>query len=251
MEVTALIIPAFFAGLLAFLAPCTLPMVPAYLGFISGASAQEALGDTNGRLRSKIFFNGVAFVLGFSVIFVLFGVFAGYIGHFFPGYRLWLSRIGGAFVILFGLFMLGVFKMPFLSREYRAHIRSPFAQGSYANAFALGAAFGTGWTPCIGPILGSILLLATTQGSVGSGAFLLGVFAFGLSIPFLTVAAALGTAEKAIQRITPYLNWISRASGVLLIVLGFFLITNSMGTVIAFMYRLFSFFHYDALVNYF
>jgi len=250
METTALIVPAFAAGLLTFLAPCTLPMVPAYLGFISGASAQEALGGS-ARLRYRIFFNGLAFVLGFSVIFILFGVFAGYLGHLIPGYRLWLTRIGGAFVILFGLFMLGVFNLPLLSREYRMNVKTPFARGSYLNAFGLGAAFGTGWTPCIGPILGSILVLAGTEGTAGSGALLLGVFAFGLSIPFLLAAAALGTAEKAIQRITPYLNAVSMVSGILLVVLGFFLLTNSMGTVIAFMYRLFSFLHYDSLVNYF
>ena len=251
MESAGLIIPAFVAGLLTFLAPCTLPMVPAYLGFISGVSAEEALGESKSRLRYRIFFNGLAFVLGFSAVFILFGVFAGYLGHLFPEYRLWLSRIGGAFVILFGLFMLGILRVPAFSKEYRVNIKSPFAQGSYANAFALGAAFGTGWTPCIGPILGSILTLAATSSSAGSGALLLGVFAFGLSIPFLLVAAALGTAEKAITRITPYLNWISRASGALLVVLGFFLMANSMGTVIAFMYRLFSFINYDALLNYF
>ena len=248
---TSLIVPAFVAGLLTFLAPCTLPMVPAYLGFISGASAKEALGDTSGRLRSRIFFNGLAFVLGFSVIFMLFGVFAGFLGHLFPGYRLWLTRIGGGFVILFGLFMLGLFKIPLLSKEYRMNIKTPFARGSYLNAFGLGAAFGTGWTPCIGPILGSILLLATTEGSVVNGAALLGVFAFGLSIPFLLVALALGSAEKAIMRITPYLNIISRASGVLLVVLGYLLLTNSMGIVVGYMYQLLWFVNYDALLQYF
>ncbi len=250
MDATALIIPAFVAGLLTFLAPCTLPMVPAYLGFISGTSAQEALGS-NARLRSRIFFNGLSFVLGFSAIFILFGVFAGYLGHLFPGYRFWLSRIGGVFVILFGLFMLGAFKWPLLSMEHQLNIKTRFACGSYLNAFGLGAAFGTGWTPCIGPILGSILLLAITQGSAGSGAFLLGVFAFGLSIPFLLVAAALGTAEKAIMRITPYLKWVSRVSGALLIVLGLLLVTNSMGQFIGFAYRLFPFLNYQGLLNYF
>lgn len=251
MEASALIVPAFVAGLFTFLAPCTLPMVPAYLGFISGASAREALGESNRRLRYRIFGNGLAFVLGFSAVFILFGVFAGFIGHLIPGYRLLLTRIGGAFVILFGLFMLGAFKLPLLSKEYRINMKLPFARGSYLNAFGLGAAFGTGWTPCIGPVLGSVLLLATTEGSVGSGALLLGVFAFGLAIPFLLVALALGSAEKAIQKITPYLNIVSRASGLLLIVLGYLLLTNSMNVVIGYMYQVFPFLHYDALLKYF
>lgn len=228
MDAAALVIPAFVAGVLTFFAPCTLPMVPAYLGFISGASAQEALKESKVRLRYRIFFSGFAFVIGFSLVFILFGVFAGYLGHLIPDYRLWLMRVGGAFVILFGLFMLGVLRISWLSKDYRMNLRLPFARGSYLNAFVLGAAFGTGWTPCIGPILGSVLLLATTQGSVGSGALLLGVFAFGLSTPFLLVAAALGTAEKTIARIRPYLNMISRASGILLIVLGYLLLTGSM-----------------------
>lgn len=248
---TSLIIPAFVAGLLTFLAPCTLPMVPAYLGFIAGTSAQEAQSKRNGRLRWRIFGNGLAFVIGFSAIFILFGVFAGFLGHLIPGYRLGLTRVGGAFVILFGLFMLGVFRIPFLSREYRLSIRLPFARGSYLNAFGLGAAFGTGWTPCIGPVLGSILTLAAASGTAYGGAALLGVFALGLSIPFLLAAIALGTAEKAIVAITPYLNMISRASGALLVVLGFFLITDSMSYLIGYLYGIFSFVHYDQLLNYF
>jgi cytochrome c-type biogenesis protein len=246
---SALILPAFVAGLLTFLAPCTFPMVPAYIGFLSGTSAQDA-AMANVRLRWRIFLNGLAFVLGFSVIFILFGVLAGYLGHLIPGYRLWLTRIGGAFVIAFGLFMLGVLRMPSLSREYKVHIKSPFARGSYGNAFALGAAFGTGWTPCIGPVLGSILLLATTQGSVVSGALLLGVFAFGLSIPFLLVAFALGSAEKWIVRITPYLGIVSSVSGLILVALGFLLITDNMSYLISHVYALFSFLHYDAILQY-
>jgi len=248
---TSLIVPAFVAGLLTFLAPCTLPMVPAYLGFISGTSAQEALGNANGRLRRRIFLNGLAFVLGFSFIFILFGVFAGYLGHLIPEYRLWLTRIGGAFVITFGLFMLGVFKLPLLSGVHRMNIKLPLARGTYLNAFGLGAAFGTGWTPCIGPILGSILLLASTAGSAGSGAMLLGVFAFGLAIPFLLVAAALGSAEKTIMRITPHLDLVSRVSGALLVVLGLLLLTNNMTSFINHAYPLFSFLHYEALLRYF
>jgi len=250
MEHAALILPVFVAGLLTFLAPCTLPMVPAYLGFISGASAQEALGAPDARLRYRIFFNGLAFVLGFSAIFILFGVFAGFLGHLIPGYRLWLTRIGGAFVILFGLFMLDLLRLPALSREYRINVRPPFARGNYLNAFGLGAAFGTGWTPCVGPILGSVLLLATTQGEVGSGALLLGVFSFGLSIPFLLVALALGSAEKTIARITPYLNVVSKVSGGLLVVLGVLLITDNMSLLISHAYSFLSFLHYDALLQY-
>ena len=154
-------------------------------------------------------------------------------------------------MILFGLFMLDLLRVPALSREYRPNIKMPFARGSYLNAFGLGAAFGTGWTPCVGPILGSILTLAAASSTAGSGALLLGVFSFGLSIPFLLVALALGSAEKTIARMTPYLGIVSRGSGILLIFLGAFLITDSMGLFIGYAYQALSFIHYDALFNYF
>lgn len=249
MEPSALIVPAFIAGLLTFLAPCTLPMVPAYLGFISGVSAQEAAAQHSRRLRTRIFLSGLSFVLGFSVIFIALGVFAGAIGSLFPHYHEWLSRVGGVVVILFGLLMLDVVRVPFLAREY--HLRAARSGQGYVHAFALGAAFGTGWTPCIGPVLGAVLTLAATSAGASSGALLLGVFAFGLSIPFLAAALALGRAERMIQRASPYLRIVTRASGALIVVLGVLLLSGQSAVFNSYAYGLLDFLNYGSLLRFF
>ncbi|HEX9664211.1 MAG TPA: cytochrome c biogenesis protein CcdA, partial [Patescibacteria group bacterium] len=170
----SLAIPAFIAGLITFLAPCTLPLVPAYLGFISGVSIED-LGDPEKikKVRGKIFLNGLFFVIGFSAIFVMFGVAAGLIGTLFGAYRIWLARLGGIFVIIFGLFMLNVVKLPFLSKEVKVRIPSIFKKGKILNSFILGTVFGFGWTPCVGPILGSVLLLASSSATAFQGALML------------------------------------------------------------------------------
>jgi len=183
------IISAFVAGLLTFLAPCTLPLVPAYLGFISGVSTKDLEDPAKAKIaRRKIIQNGLFFVVGFSLVFILFGTLAGLIGQGLVPYRIWLTRIGGIFVILFGLFMLGAFKIPFLQSDKRIRIPSFLKVGKPTSSLVIGSAFAFGWTPCVGPILGSILLLASTSANALDGAFLLTVFSIGLAIPFLLVA---------------------------------------------------------------
>lgn len=250
MDPVALVIPAFVAGLLTFLAPCTLPLVPAYLGLISGTSVQEVARTHERRLRFRIFFSGLSFVLGFSLIFVTLGMFAGVFGAAFPGYRLWLSRAGGALVILFGLLMFGAVKVPFLSREHGLHVVARRG-GGYPQAFLLGAAFGTGWTPCIGPVLGAVLTLAATSTGAATGALLLGVFALGLSVPFLAVALALGSADRAIMRATPYLPFVTRVSGALFVALGLLLLSGKTAMFNSYLYGTFSFINYGALLRFF
>lgn len=250
MEPSALIVPAFIAGLFTFLAPCTLPMVPAYLGFLSGISAQEAAAAHSRRLRRRIFLGGLSFVLGFSTVFIVLGVFAGSVGMLFPGAHEWITRIGGVLVILFGLMMLGILNLSFLSREHR--VRFSVGKGSgMKRAFLLGAAFGTGWTPCIGPVLGAILTLAASSAGAAHGALLLGVFAFGLSIPFLVAALALGQAESFIQRATPYLGIVTRVSGALIVLLGLVLLFDAAAVLNAYLYNTFSFLNYGALLRFF
>jgi len=197
----SLIIPAFIAGILTFLAPCTLPLVPGYLSFISGSSMDDLRDPTKQKkAKIKIFFNGFFFILGFSAVFVILGTLAGFAGAAFAPYRLWLAAIGGMLVIIFGLFMMGALRLSFLAVEHQLKIPSVFGRGKPLNSLVLGSAFGFGWTPCVGPILGSILLLASSTTTAFQGAIMLSVFSVGLAIPFLLVAAGVGSASKHIAR---------------------------------------------------
>lgn len=196
----SLIIPAFIAGILTFLAPCTLPLVPGYLGFISAASLEDLKNpDKVSKTRLKIFLNGLFFIIGFSLIFILLGTLFGFIGSTLVTYKLWLSSIGGIFVILFGLFMTNLVRVRFWARE--THFKTPpiFERGKPVNSLLLGSAFGLGWTPCVGPVLGSILFLASTSTTALQGAFMLLIFSAGLAVPFLLIAAGIGQASNYIS----------------------------------------------------
>jgi len=242
---------SFFAGLLTFLAPCTLPLVPAYLGFISGVD-QEALKnpETAKAARRKIFLNGLAFIVGFSLIFIAFGVLAGFAGTALAPYRIWLARIGGVLVILFGLFMLGFFKLQFFQTDKLIPIPKWLTLGKPSSSLFIGGTFALGWTPCVGPILGSILLLAGTSGTAFTGGVMLTVFSIGLAIPFLLIALAFSKATAYIDRISKYLKAVSVVGGVFLILLGFLLATDNFGLIIQYGYELFDFIDYDRLLEY-
>lgn len=247
----ALVIPAFIAGILTFLAPCTFPLVPGYLGFISGTSLETMKnGATNGHVRRKMLLTGFFFVLGFSAVFITLGSLAGLGGRFLIPYKIHLSRIGGALVILLGATLLGIFKLPILNRTAQFHLDARMRRGSRRAAIVFGAAFGLAWTPCVGPILGSILILASTTSTVLQGAILLAVFSAGLALPFLAVAYAAGHASRVIQSFSRFLPWIERAGGLLLIVLGYLMITDGLASWVAFMYRALRFINYDRLLNY-
>lgn len=247
----SLITPAFIAGLFTFLAPCTLPLVPGYLGFISGVSLQDIHDPQKAPLvRRKILLNGLAFIVGFTVVFIAFGTLAGFLGRTLVPYRIWLTRVGGVFGIIFGLFMLRVLKIPFLNKEKQFTAPKLFTQGKALNSFFLGAAFAFGWTPCVGPILGSILLLASTSTTALQGAFLLFIFSLGLAVPFLAIAIGIGHAAQYVRRITKYLNIISVVGGLFLIVLGILLLTNNFSIFISVAYRLFDFVNYEQLLDY-
>lgn len=244
-------ITAFFAGLLTFLAPCTLPLVPAYLGFISGVD-QEAFKDpkTAKGARCKIFLNGLSFIFGFSIVFILFGVLAGFAGTALAPYRIWFARIGGVLVILFGLFMLGIFKLPFFQSDKRIPIPKWLTLGKPSSSFFIGGTFALGWTPCVGPILGSILLLAGTSGTAFQGGLMLTIFSIGLAIPFLIIAFAFSRATHYIESISKYLRWVSIIGGVFLILLGLLLVTDNFGLTIQYGYELFDFINYEGLLEY-
>ncbi|MBI4119310.1 MAG: sulfite exporter TauE/SafE family protein [Parcubacteria group bacterium] len=247
-----LVIPAFIAGILTFLAPCTLPLLPAYLGFISGVSLEDLDNPTRAsRTRWKIFLNGAAFIAGFSLIFIAMGTLVAFVGGMvLAPYRLWLTRIGGLFVILFGLFMLNVLRMPFFAGEWRPKVPHIFERGKLINSFVLGSAFAFGWTPCIGPVLGSILFLASISTTALQGAILLLVFSAGLAIPFLLVAVAAGSAARLIGKTAKYLNIVSIIGGAFLVLLGILLITNNTALLIDYGFRIFNFINYDRILDY-
>lgn len=248
----SLVIPAFIAGILTFLAPCTLPLVPGYLGFISGSSIEDLKDPEKAKkVRWKIFLNGFFFMLGFSAVFIIMGTLVGFVGgRLLASYRLWLGRIGGIFVIIFGLFMLNVLKVPFLMREKQFRAPTIFKQGKPTNSFILGSAFAFGWTPCVGPILGSVLLLASTSTSALQGALMLTVFSAGLAVPFLLIAIGIGSASRYVQNISKYLGVVSVIGGVFLIFLGILLLTDNLNLLISYGYRLFRFINYDRLLDY-
>lgn len=248
----SLVIPSFIAGLLTFFAPCTFPLVPAYLAFIGGSSISD-LGDKDklGKTRVKVFLNGFFFVLGFSFVFILLGLFAGTIGSFVFLSKVWFSRVGGLAVILFGLFMLGVINIPWLNKEKKFNINpNSEKRGTYGFSFFLGTVFGSGWTPCIGPILGSVLVLAGSSNTAFSGALLLSVFSFGLAIPFLLIALGIGRAQKLIDRYVSKIGIINKIGGILVILLGVLLLTDNMYFLVALGYKTLDFFNYDKIINY-
>jgi cytochrome c-type biogenesis protein len=247
----AFIISAFLAGFLTFLAPCTLPLVPIYLGFISGVDPKAFANKTAIKeTRRKVLINGVAFVLGFTLIFILFGVLVGIVGQALVPYRLWLSRLGGLLIIAFGLYMLGIFKWQALSQTKKFSLEKYLHPGQPSSAFIVGATFALAWTPCVGPILGSILLLASTQTTVVQGALLLFIFSLGLAIPFLLVAVLFARALEYIKVLTKYTEFISLVAGVLLVLLGFLLLTNNFGWLTSSFFQWFSWLNYEGILNY-
>ncbi|HEX5962590.1 MAG TPA: cytochrome c biogenesis protein CcdA [Gemmatimonadales bacterium] len=210
---------AFMAGLLSFLSPCVLPLVPSYVGFITGMTLPEMAGR-----RRVALTHALLFVLGFSLIFVVLGASATALGQALNYYQVWLQRVGGVLIILFGLLCLGVFKVGLLSQERRVHLeRKPVG---YLGSALVGMAFGAGWTPCIGPVLGGILGLAATTNDVARGMQLLAVYSAGLAVPFLIAAVAVESFLDWFQRFRRYLPWVMRLSGILLIVVGVLLATG-------------------------
>lgn len=245
------IVSAFIAGLLTFLAPCTLPLVPGYLALISGVRREELTDSARVSLaRRKIFITGLFFITGFSVIFIIFGTLAGLVGQTLGPFRLWVGRLGGILVIIFGLSMLGLVRIPALAIERRPNLFKWVSLGRPSGSLILGGAFAFGWTPCVGPILGSILLLAGSQTTALTGGLLLAIFSLGLAVPFLAIAYGFSSATKYIAKAAKYLKAVNIIGGVFLILLGLLLITDNFSLLISYGYRLFDFINYDRLLNY-
>jgi cytochrome c-type biogenesis protein len=210
---------AVAAGLLSFLSPCVLPLVPSYIGFLTGMS----LPEMGGRRRVALG-HALLFVLGFSLVFVLLGASATALGRALNYYQLWLQRIGGVLIIGFGLVCLGVIKVGFLRQERRVQVEQKPV--GYLGSALVGMAFGAGWTPCIGPVLGAILGLAATAHDLSRGMLLLAAYSAGLAVPFLIAAVALDAFLDWFQRFRRYLPWVMRVSGVLLVFVGVLMVTG-------------------------
>lgn len=212
---------AFTAGVLSFLSPCVLPLVPSYLTFVTGMSLEDLQAGVN---RRATFVHSVLFVFGFSLIFVLLGASASFLGQFFRQYELWIARLGGVIIILLGLHMAGVFRIAPLMRERRMHLNDKPA--GYFGTLGVGMAFGAGWTPCIGPILGAILTYGFTQDTMWAGVGLLSVYSLGLAVPFLLSSLALDQFLQTFKRFRHWIPTVEKGSGILLIVLGILLLTG-------------------------
>jgi cytochrome c-type biogenesis protein len=218
------LVVAFAAGLLGFFSPCVVPLIPGYLSFVSGLSLAEMEKAERRRHLRRIVAATVAFIVGFSVVFTALGASASLVGGFVLANREWLSRAGGVIVILLGLSMLGVIRLPGLYRERRFEIlRRP---NGLAGIALVGMAFGFAWTPCVGPVLGAILTLAATTQRAGDGAQLLFAYALGLALPFLATAVLLTTAFRALRAVTRYAHAIEVASGAFLVVMGVALLSD-------------------------
>ncbi len=210
---------AFLAGLLSFLSPCVLPLVPSYIGFLTGLSLDEM-----GSRRRTAITHALLFVLGFTLIFLVLGASATVLGRSLRYHRIWLERVGGVLIIIFGLICLGVIKWGRLQQEKRLHLeQKPIG---YLGSVVVGMAFAAGWTPCIGPILGGIFTLASASDTLGRGMALLGAYSAGLAVPFLIAAWAVDRFVLWFQRFRRYLPWVMKLSGALLVVVGILLLTG-------------------------
>jgi cytochrome c-type biogenesis protein len=217
---------AFLAGVLSFLSPCVLPLLPSYVSFITGISFEDLKeGTDRKKIRYLTITNSLAFISGFSLIFIALGASSSAVGRFLFEYQEWIRTIGGILVIFFGFFVSGVIKLDFLTRERKFHVSGKPA--GYLGSFFVGLTFAAAWTPCIGPILGTILLYASSQGSALYGFKLLAVYSLGLAVPFFLSSLMFNSFLAYSVKIRKYMRGIMAASGLLLIVFGVLLLTNN------------------------
>jgi cytochrome c-type biogenesis protein len=213
---------ALLAGLASFLSPCVFALVPAYVGYLSGRAAGGENTSTN---RWVTFSHGLAFVLGFSMVFILLGIAASVAGRFLFDLRFWLAKIGGLVVIVFGMHMIGVLRIPFLEYDTRVNT-APDRKWGYLSSALMGIFFSAGWSPCVGPVLGAILTLAINGGSLPLGASLLTAYSAGLAIPFLIAALGIGWVSTVLRHYGRIMRYVEIAMGLVLVGVGILLFTG-------------------------
>ncbi len=233
------LLTAFGAGVFSFISPCVLPLIPAYISFVSGVSI-DSLQESSEQAENqtaKVFMSTVVFVLGFSAVFIMLGAGAGVIGKLLFIYRIWFNRVAGGLIIVLGLHMTGIFRIGFLNYEKRIHVReNPLG---VLGIFLIGAAFAFGWTPCIGPILAAILALAAQQGSVGSGMFMLAVYSVGLGLPFILTGLAINKFFGVYKKMRRHLSIFEKIAGAFLIIVGVLIFFDMFSILSGFLLQLF------------
>jgi cytochrome c-type biogenesis protein len=221
------ILVAFTAGIFSFLSPCVLPLIPSYLSFISGVSLEEVrAAQVGSRTRWRVACNSLAFILGFSLVFVSLGASASFLAGFFLSYRGLIRVLGGILILAVGIYLMGFFKMPALDRYLQFHLKDKPA--GYLGSAVVGITFGAAWIPCVGPILGAILTLAATSSEIGTGIFYLATYAAGLAVPFFVSAVAVNSFFEFSHKFRRYLQAVHMTAGILLIIVGILLITDYM-----------------------
>ena len=215
---------AFSAGLFSFLSPCVLPLFPSYLSFITGMSVDRLAADVTGGARGRVLLHSAAFIAGFTTVFVSLGASFSAAGQFFLDYRDWIRIAGGALIVVFGLYIAGILRIGVFTRTKQLQIRSKPA--GFIGSYAVGLTFAIGWTPCVGPILGSILTLASNDKTVQQGVGLLLAYSAGLGVPFLLSSVALGGFLKFFKKYRPFIPTVERAAGLLLVAVGILVVTN-------------------------
>jgi len=218
---------AFTAGIFSFLSPCVLPMIPSYLSFISGVSLEEMrAAHFASHIRRRVLLNSLAFILGFSLVFISLGASASFLSGFFLSYRGLIRVSGGIFILAVGIYLLGVVKFSVLDRYLQFHLKNK--PGGYLGSALVGITFGAAWIPCVGPILGAILTLAATSSEIGRGVFYLATYAAGLALPFFLSAVAVNSFFEFSRKFRRYVRAVHVTAGVFLIIVGILLITDYM-----------------------
>jgi cytochrome c-type biogenesis protein len=217
---------AFVAGLLSFFSPCVLPLIPAYFTFITGFSIEELTEEYNSEIRKKVFLSTFLFVLGFSLVFILMGASASYLGNLMYTYKKLIRIIGGILIIILGIHLTGLIRIPGLDFEKRITLEKKPLHS--LGTLIIGMAFGAGWSPCIGPLLGSILIIAGSQETVWQGVLLLGIYSAGLALPFIIISIFINFLLIFIKKATKVLKYVNVVAGVVLIVVGLILVSNKL-----------------------
>jgi cytochrome c-type biogenesis protein len=218
---------AFAAGLLSFVSPCVLPLVPSYITYITGLTLEELTTQTERKgVRAIIIANSLLFIAGFSIVFIAFGASASLVGQLLVTYQDFIRKLGGVLIVVFGLYVMGILKIKFLMAEKRVHLKSRPA--GYVGSVLVGVAFAAGWTPCVGPILGTILVYASTTDSMLTGVELLSSYSLGIGLPLFITALAVDSFLNYFKKVRAYMYGISVASGIFLVLVGVLIYTNSL-----------------------